>query len=64
MAHSCKFKLPGWEHFDFLVPILLLLLFYVSLKKIHNYIMSACFGYEIQTVYTVYINSNIWHFVL
>ena len=43
MAPSCKFKSPVWEHFDFLVAILLL--FYVCRwKNIHIYIMSTSFG--------------------
>ena len=45
MAPSCKFKSPVWEHFDFLVAILLL--FYVCRwKNIQIYIMSTCFGCE------------------
>ena len=49
MAPSCKFKSPVWEHFDFLVAILSL--FYVCCwKNMQIYIMSTCFGCEIQTV--------------
>ena len=51
MAPSCKFKSPVWEHFDFLVAILLL--FYVCRwKNIQIYVMRTCFGCEIQTVYS------------
>ena len=54
MAPCCKFKSPVWEHFDFLVAILLF--FYVCCwKNIQIYIMSTCFGCEIQTVYS-YLN--------
>ena len=48
MALSCKFKSPVLEHFDLLV---ILLFFYVCRwKNIQIYIMSTCFGCEIQTV--------------
>ena len=63
MAPSCKFKSPVWEHFDFLITILLL--FYVCRwKNIQIYIMSTCFGCEIQTVYSCLNRSEItenWH---
>ena len=51
IAPSCKFKSPVWEHFDFLVAILLL--FYnCRWKNIQIYIMRTCFGCEIQTLYS------------
>ena len=43
---SCKFKSPVWEHFNFLVAILLC--YVCRWKNIQNHITSICFGCEIQ----------------